>query len=204
MACRIHCHCNVGVGVTHGTACKLEGIPSTLPRVLSDALYPATSDREKVSFHQINKQTGNRVRMQRVDEATHEPVDFANIVKGYEVAKGSYLEVTDEELEAIAVESKRTIDIDEFVPKEEIDQLYNVRPYYIAPDGNSGTDAFVVIRDIITSSGTWARWRLAASCSPTGSTSLRWSPATRVSWERCCGIRTRCATRRSISRKFRT
>ena len=51
------------------------------------ALYPATSDREKVSFHQINKQTGNRVRMQRVDEATHEPVDFANIVKGYEVAK---------------------------------------------------------------------------------------------------------------------
>ena len=124
------------------------------------ALYPATSDREKVSFHQINKQTGNRVRMQRVDEATHEPVDFANIVKGYEVAKGSYLEVTDEELEAIAVESKRTIDIDEFVPKEEIDQLYNVRPYYIAPDGGSGTDAFVVIRDIIKDMGKVALGRV--------------------------------------------
>ena len=119
----------VGVGVAHGTACELEGIPSTIPRVLSDCAVSGHLGTRKGLLQRINKQTGNRVRMQRMDEATHEPVDFANIVKGYEVAKGSCLEVTDEELEAIAVESKRTIDIDEFVPKGEIDQLYNVSPY---------------------------------------------------------------------------
>ncbi|HSQ02584.1 MAG TPA: Ku protein, partial [Burkholderiales bacterium] len=69
--------------------------------------------------------------------------------KAYQVSKGEYIEITDEELEAIALESKRTIEIDEFVPKSEIDQLYNVRPYYIAPDGKVGEDAFVVIRNVI-------------------------------------------------------
>src|SRR3954451_20963521 len=87
------------------------------------ALYPATSEREKISFHQINRETGNRVKMARVDAVTDEPVEWANIVKGYELGKGQYLEVTDEELEAIAIESSRTIDMDEFVPKDEIDDL---------------------------------------------------------------------------------
>jgi DNA end-binding protein Ku len=93
------------------------------------ALYPATSEREKVSFHQINSKTGNRVKMARVDAETGEPVEWDDIVKGYEVGKRQYLEVTDEELEAIAIESTRTIEIDQFVPKDEIDDLYNVRPY---------------------------------------------------------------------------
>lgn len=113
------------------------------------ALYPATSDREKISFHQINSATGNRVRMKRVDEATGEPVEWSDIVKGYEVAKGSYIEVTPEELEAVALDSKRTIEIDEFVPRQEIDPLYNERPYYIAPEGDAGIDAFGVIREVI-------------------------------------------------------
>src|SRR4051795_6675711 len=78
------------------------------------ALYPATSEREKISFHQINRETGNRVKMARVDAVTDEPVEWADIVKGCEVEKGQYLEVTDEELEAVAIESSRTIDIDEF------------------------------------------------------------------------------------------
>jgi DNA end-binding protein Ku len=114
------------------------------------ALFPATSDAEKTSFHQIHRKTGNRVRMQRVDEVTREPVEYADIIKGYEVSKGQYLDVTGEELDAIALESKRTIDIDEFVPRKEIDQLYNERPYYIVPDGDVGADAFVVIRDAIS------------------------------------------------------
>jgi len=110
-------------------------------------VYPATSEREKISFHQINSKTGNRVRLKRVDEETGHEVPYDDIIKGYEVAKGHYIEVTDEELEAISIESTRTIDIDEFVPKQEIDELYNIRPYYIAPDGKVGADAFGVIRD---------------------------------------------------------
>ena len=113
------------------------------------ALYPATSEREKIRFHQINRNTGNRIKLLRVDAETGEQVDYEDIVKGYEVGKGEYIEFTDEELEAIALESTRTIEIDRFVPRDEIDDLYNVRPYYIAPDGNVGQDAFAVIRDVI-------------------------------------------------------
>jgi len=113
------------------------------------ALYPATSEREKIRFHQINRNTGNRIKLLRVDAETGEQVDYEDIVKGYEVGKGEYIEFTDEELEAIALESTRTIEIDQFVPRDEIDDLYNVRPYYIAPDGNVGQDAFAVIRDVI-------------------------------------------------------
>ncbi len=113
------------------------------------AIYPATSEREKISFNQINKKTGDRIRYRKVDAETGEEVPSDQIVKGYEVAKGEYIEITDEELEAVALDSTKTIDIDEFVPKDEIDELYNIRPYYIAPDGNVGQDAFVVIRDAI-------------------------------------------------------
>ncbi|MGA9499687.1 MAG: Ku protein, partial [Pseudolabrys sp.] len=94
-------------------------------------LFPATSEREKVSFNQINKETGNRIRYRKVDEDTGDEVGSENIVKGFQVAKGQYIEVDDDELETIALESTRTIDIDEFVPKSEIDELYNIRPYYI-------------------------------------------------------------------------
>ena len=113
------------------------------------AIFPATSEREKISFNQINKKTGDRIRYRKVDAETGEEVPSDQIVKGYEVAKGEYIEITDEELEAVALDSTKTIDIDEFVPKDEIDELYNIRPYYIAPDGNVGQDAFVVIRDAI-------------------------------------------------------
>jgi DNA end-binding protein Ku len=88
------------------------------------ALFPASSEREKISFNQINKKTGNRIRYRKVDAETEEEVDSADIIKGYEVGKGQYFEIEPEELEAIAIESKRTIEIDEFVPKKEIDELY--------------------------------------------------------------------------------
>jgi DNA end-binding protein Ku len=113
------------------------------------SLYPATSESEKVSFHQINSKTGNRIRYRKVDEGTGEEVPAEQIVKGYEIGKGQYIEITDEEIEAIALESTRTIEIDTFVPHKEIDELYNIRPYYIAPDGKIGQDAFVVIRQIL-------------------------------------------------------
>ena len=112
-------------------------------------LFPATGEREKISFHQINKATGHRIRYRKVDEITGEEVASDQIIKGYEIAKGQYIEITNEELEAITLESTKTIEIDEFVPRNEIDDLYAIRPYYIAPDGKVGQDAFVVIRNII-------------------------------------------------------
>ena len=92
------------------------------------ALFPATSEREKISFHQINKNSGHRIKYQKVDAESGDEVEAADIVKGYQVGKGEYLQIEPEELEAIAIESKRTIDIDEFVPRKEIDELYFNNP----------------------------------------------------------------------------
>jgi DNA end-binding protein Ku len=117
------------------------------------ALYPATSDREKISFHQIHKQTGNRIRYKKVDAESGREVDNEDIVKGYEVSKGEYIEVEPEELEAVEIESKRVIDIEQFVPKDEIDELYVNNPYYIVPDGEVGQQAFAVIREAIRKEG---------------------------------------------------
>ena len=111
------------------------------------ALSPATSSSERISFRQINKQTGNRLRQQLVDEVTREPVDAADKGKGYEVDKGVYIEVDDDELEAIEVESKHTIEIDRFVPAAQIDKRYYDSPYYIVPTDTVGQEAFAVIRD---------------------------------------------------------
>jgi DNA end-binding protein Ku len=117
------------------------------------SLFPATSAREKISFHQLNKETGNRVRYRKVDEQTGDEVEQSNIIKGYEVEKGHYVELDTDELEAVAIESKRTIEIDEFVPKSEIDELYMRDPYYVAPDGEVGQQAFAVIREAIRKEG---------------------------------------------------
>jgi DNA end-binding protein Ku len=117
------------------------------------ALFPATSEREKISFHQVNKETGNRIRYKKIDAETGDEVDNADIVKGYEVAKGEYIELEPEELEAVAIESKRIIDIEEFVPRQEIDELYLRDPYYIVPDGEVGQQAFAVIREAIRKEG---------------------------------------------------
>ena len=117
------------------------------------ALFPATSEREKISFHQLNKNTGHRVKYRKVDAETGDEVESSDIIKGYEVGNGEYIELDPEELEAVAIESKRTIDIDEFVPKDEIDEVYLNSPYYIAPDGEVGQQAFAVIREAIRKEG---------------------------------------------------
>jgi DNA end-binding protein Ku len=115
------------------------------------ALFPATSDSEKVSFNQINRNTGHRIRYMKVDADTGEEVLSEDIMKGYAVDKDTYIEVSKDELENIALESTRTIEIDEFVPKTEIDQRYAIRPYYLVPDGKVGHDAYAVIRETIRS-----------------------------------------------------
>src|SRR5258707_12953528 len=124
------------------------------------ALFPATSEREKISFHQINKNTGHRIKYRKVDAESGDEVESTDIVKGYEVGKGEYIELDPEELEAVAIESKRVIDIDEFVPKKEIDELYLNSPYYLAPDGEVGQQAFAVIREAIRKEGKVALGRV--------------------------------------------
>src|ERR1700759_4386088 len=109
------------------------------------ALFPATSESEKISFNQINKKTGHRIKYQKVDADTGEEVASEDIIKGYKVDTDTYLEVSKDDLDNIALESTRTIDIDQFVPRSEIDDLYFGGPYYIVPDGKVGHDAYAVI-----------------------------------------------------------
>lgn len=111
------------------------------------ALYPATTTSERVSFRTLNRATGNRVRRQFVDEETGEPVAAEDQAKGYEIAKGEYLTLEDDELKAVQIESNHTIDIERFVPGADIDKLYLDTPYYLAPTDRVGEEAFAVIRE---------------------------------------------------------
>jgi DNA end-binding protein Ku len=113
------------------------------------ALYPATSESEKISFNQLNRKTGHRIKYAKVDADSGEEVANEDIVKGYKVDTDTFVEVTKEELENVALESTRTIEIDEFVDRTEIDPRYLIRPYYLRPDGKVGHDAFAVIRETI-------------------------------------------------------
>src|SRR6202158_1139899 len=128
-------------------------------------LYPATTSVEKTHFHMINKETGNRLKQQMVDAETGDVVEGDQKGRGYELKKGEYVEVEKEELEAVQIESSHTIDIDSFVPVEEVDERYIDHPYYIAPDGKAGIDAFAVIRDAMKDQD---RFALARIVLPTG------------------------------------
>jgi DNA end-binding protein Ku len=97
----------------------------------------------------LNRKTGHRIKYAKVDADTGEEVDNEDIVKGYKVDTDTFIEVTKEELENVALESTRTIEIDEFVDRTEIDPRYLIRPYYLVPDGKVGHDAFAVIRETI-------------------------------------------------------
>jgi DNA end-binding protein Ku len=113
----------------------------------SVALYSATSTSQRVRFNIINKKTGNRVHNQVVDAETEEPVEQDDRVKGYQVEKGQYVLVEDEELDEVALESTHTIDIEAFVPRSQVDEIYLDEDYYIAPNDKVGAEAFAVIRD---------------------------------------------------------
>ena len=127
------------------------------------ALYPATSSSERVSFNRINKKTGNRLKQQLVDAETDEPVEKEDIGRGYEIGKGQYLQVEDEEIEKIRIESSHTINIETFVARAEIDDRYLESSYYIAPTDKVGQEAFAVIRDAIRDKGMVALGRAVLS-----------------------------------------
>lgn len=114
------------------------------------ALYNASSSSERVSFNNLNRKTGNRLKQNLVDSVTGEPVDTADRVKGYQVSKGQYVMVEDSEIEALKIESTKTIEIETFVPAAEIDEIYLDSPYYLAPDDKVAEEAFAVIREAMT------------------------------------------------------
>src|SRR5256714_13756203 len=124
------------------------------------ALYTGTSSSERVSFRQINKKTGNRLRQQLVDEVTRELVEGEDKGRGYEYAKNAYIAVDDDELDAIAIESNHTIEIDSFVPRGQIDERYLDSPYYIMPNDQVGQEAFAVIREAMRGKGMAALGRV--------------------------------------------
>jgi len=110
-------------------------------------LTPATTEGEKVRFHTINRKSGRRVRSQYVDAETGKPVRDADEVRGYETSEGQFITFDDEELDAVALESVRTIDVDTFVPADSISWIWYEKPYYVAPNDKVGEEAFAVIRE---------------------------------------------------------
>lgn len=118
------------------------------------AMTPATTDKEKVRFHTLNAQTGNRVLSQYVDAVSEKPVDEDDEVKGYQRGEDDYVMLEDEEIEAVALESTRTIDIESFVPRDSIEWVWYDKPHYLTPDDPVGEEAFSVIRDAMASTDT--------------------------------------------------
>jgi len=123
------------------------------------ALYTATSRSNDVSFHLINPETNNRIRMIPTDPDTG-PVERKDLVKGYEIEKNHYVIVTPKELDAVKLESTYTIDIERFVDVDEIDRLYWNVPYYLVPNEKSGVDAYTVIREALEQTGRIALGRV--------------------------------------------
>jgi len=111
------------------------------------ALYPASTTTERIRFNTLNRKTGNRVKRQFIDAETGEVVENEDQVRGYEIARGQYIMIEDDELSAIAFESTHTIDIESFAPRSSIDERYLDTSYYIAPDDRVAQEAFAVIRE---------------------------------------------------------
>jgi len=123
------------------------------------ALYTATSRTSDISFHLLNPETNNRIRMVPTDPETG-PIDRSELVKGYEFEKNQYVIVSDEELKSVKIESNRVLDIERFVDAEDIDRLYWNDPFYLMPDGKMAAEAFAVIREAMERSGRIALGRV--------------------------------------------
>ncbi|WP_275784593.1 Ku protein [Pararhizobium gei] len=116
------------------------------------AMVPATTETQRVRFHTLNRKTGNRVSSRYVDAVTNKPVDEDDEVKGYPRGEDDYVMLEDEDIDAVALESTRTIDIDVFVPRENIDWIWYDTPHYLTPNDKVGEEAFAVIREAMAKS----------------------------------------------------
>lgn len=126
------------------------------------ALYTATDSGGDVHFNLINPKTNNRIKMVTTDPDTG-PIERAKLVKGYEIEKGQYVLLTDDEIKSVKLESTKIIDIEHFVPAKDIDRIYWDNPYYLAPDGKLAQEAFGVIREAMERSGQIALGRVVMS-----------------------------------------
>jgi DNA end-binding protein Ku len=126
------------------------------------ALYTAVNAGKDIHFNLINPATNNRIKMVTTDPETG-PVSRSDLVKGYEVEKGRYILLTEEEIRSVRLESTKTINIERFVPEKDIDRLYWDAPYFLAPDGKLAEEAFGVIRESMRSEGQIALGRVVMS-----------------------------------------
>lgn len=124
------------------------------------AMTPATTEGEKVRFHILNRNTGNRVVSQYVDSVTGAPLAEDDAAKGYPRSEDEYVLLEDEELDDLSLESTRTIDIDVFAPASSVDWIWFDKPHYLVPDDPIGVEAFSVIRDAMKATSTVGLSRL--------------------------------------------
>ena len=111
-------------------------------------LYPATKSGASISFRQIHEPTGKPIRYEKVAQGVG-AVDADEIVKGYEVEKGEYVLLDQDEIDAVKLESKKTLELTQFVDADEIDVLYYEKPYFVVPADDLAEEAFVVLRDAL-------------------------------------------------------
>ncbi len=123
------------------------------------AMYGATTSASDVSFHLLDPETNNRIRMIPTDPDSG-PVERSDLVKGYEISKNKYVIVTDDELDKVKLETTRTLNIERFVDAAEIDRLHWDKPYYLVPDGEMGEEAYNVIRGAMEEAGKIALGRV--------------------------------------------
>ena len=114
-------------------------------------IYPATKSGASISFHQVHEPTGKRIKYEKVVPGVG-PVDRDEIVKGYEVSKGEYVLLEPEEIESVKLESRKTLDLIQFVDCNEIDAIYYDKPYFVVPADDLAEEAFIVLREALRSS----------------------------------------------------
>jgi DNA end-binding protein Ku len=124
------------------------------------AMSPAHTESEKIRFHTLNRKTGNRVKSRYLDAETDKVVNDDDLVKGYERGEEDYVPLEDEELDAVALETTRTIDIESFTPRDSIESIWYDRPHYLTPDGKIGVEAYSVIREAMVATKTVGLSRL--------------------------------------------
>ena len=166
------------------------------------AMTPAISEGEKVRFHTLNRATGNRIQSRYVDAETGEPVDEDDEVKGYQSGADEYVLLEDDEIESVALESTRTIDIETFVPRDSIGWIWYDRPHYLVPDDTGGRGG--LLGHPRCHGGDRHGGHLAArALSPRTCRDAR-CRATGASSSGRCAMATRCATPTPISATSRT
>ena len=111
-------------------------------------VYSATKSGAAIQFHQIHEPSGKRINYEKVVQGIG-PVDRDEIVKGYEISKGNYVLLDDDEIEAVKIESKRTLELVQFVDANEIDVFYFEKPYYVVPQDELAEEAFIVLREAL-------------------------------------------------------